>query len=204
MKKTYETVSTVEELEQLQGTAGPLAQHKVIRHLDEHCIPFLQHSPFTVLSTSNKDGECDSSPRGDEPGFVYILDTKHFVLPERMDSIRNLLENKNIGLLFMIPGLEETLRINGKAEIIKDSTILQHLEEKGHIPKIGILVSVEECYIHCAKALKRSHLWDPDQWPDSSGLAKPAKMMADHAKLDDFNEAKVQDAFNESYTKRLY
>ncbi|MGI8316490.1 MSMEG_1061 family FMN-dependent PPOX-type flavoprotein [Halobacillus mangrovi] len=204
MKEAYETVSTVEELEQLQGTPGRLAKHKVIRPLDEHCLDFLQHSPFAVISTSNANGECDSSPRGDGPGFAYILDTQHFVLPERMDSIRNLLENENVGLLFMIPGLEETLRINGKAKIIKDSTILQHLEEKGHIPKIGILISVEECYFHCAKALKRSHLWNSDHWPDLRSLAKPAKMMAAHTKLVDFNEAKVQDAFNESYTRRLY
>ncbi|KHE67346.1 pyridoxamine 5'-phosphate oxidase family protein [Halobacillus sp. BBL2006] len=209
MKNSYQTVSTVDELEQLQGTPGRLAANKVIHHLDEHSKTFLRHSPFAVISTSSADGSCDSSPRGDGPGFVHILDAKNLVLPERMgnkrmDSMRNLIENPKIGLLFMIPGLDETLRINGSAQIIKDPSLMQKMEEKGHVPNVGILITVDECYIHCAKALKRSHLWHPEQWPDVSRVSNPAKMMASHAKLDDLDEAKVQEALNESYTQRLY
>jgi PPOX class probable FMN-dependent enzyme len=209
MKNSYETVSTVDELEEIQGTPGRLAANKVIHHLDEHCKAFLHHSPFAVISTSSADGACDNSPRGDGQGFVHILDEKHLILPERMgnkrmDSMRNLIENPKIGLLFMIPGLDETLRINGGAQIIKDPTLMQKMEEKGHVPKVGILVSVDECYIHCAKALKRAHLWQPEQWPDISRLSKPAKMISAHARLDDLDETKVQKALDESYTQRLY
>lgn len=209
MNPEYQTVDTIEELEKIQGTPGRLAQHKVIRHVDAHCRQFILHSPFLVMSTTNKKGSCDSSPRGDQPGFVHILDSKHILLPERignrrMDSMRNLIENPQIGLLFMIPGIEETLRINGNAKIIKERELLKQLEAKGHVPNVAIIVKVEECYIHCAKAFKRSKLWNPSEWPDTTTLPTPAKMLTDHAKLEDFDENRVQSSLIESYTHRLY
>lgn len=203
------TITTADELEQLQGTPGRVAQHKVIHHLDQHCLQFIEHSPFAVISTSNKNGCCDTSPRGDAPGFAMILNNTTLILPERtgnrrMDSLRNLLENPHIGVLFMIPGVEETLRINGKASITKSPSVLEKLEAKGHVPNLAIVITVEECFIHCAKAFKRSHLWNPEQWPSIDKLPAPAKMIAAHTKLDDVDEASIQASLTESYTKRLY
>lgn len=209
MTNSYSTVTTLEQLVEIQGTPGKLAANKVIHYLDENCRDFIQHSPFVTLSTSNLKGDCDASPRGDAPGFAMVLDSKTLVLPERignkrMDSMRNLLENPSIGLLFMIPGQNETLRINGKAKISDDSRLLEPLEERGHIPNVAIVVEVEECFIHCAKAFIRSKLWKPDEWPETTALTKPAKMIAAHVKLDGVDESSVQSSLNESYSKRLY
>lgn len=209
MHRTYSTITTFEALEKRQGTPGRLASNKVIHHLDEHCQQFINHSPFATVSTSNKDGQCDSSPRGDGPGFAMVLDSHTLILPERignrrMDSMRNLLENPHIGLLFMIPGLNETLRINGTASISDDPRLLEPLEANGHIPNVAIVVKVDECFIHCAKAFIRSKLWKPETWPNPDQLTKPAKMLAAHVKLDDVSESDVEASLEESYSKRLY
>ncbi|MFQ3545136.1 pyridoxamine 5'-phosphate oxidase family protein [Halobacillus rhizosphaerae] len=207
--RKFETVKTPEELHELQGTPGKVALNKVIHRIDEHASQFIAHSPFLLLSTANKNGICDCSPRGDAPGFVQVLDPLHLLIPERMgnkrmDSLKNILENPQAGLLFIIPGLEETMRVNGTASIVKDKDLMEMMEAKGHIPDLGIIIKVEECFIHCAKAFKRSHLWNKEKWPDTSSLPSPAKIMAAHAQIKDVDEKKVQSSFDESYTKRLY
>ncbi|WP_163528413.1 pyridoxamine 5'-phosphate oxidase family protein [Halobacillus ihumii] len=209
MKPYRKPVHSKDELYSLQGKPGKIAEHKVIHYIDELCRQFLSFSPFVVVSTSNAAGACDSSPRGDTPGFAQVLDEHHLLIPERMgnkraDSMRNILENPHIGLLFIIPGLEETLRINGKATIIKDEELLQNHKVKEQIPKVGIVVEVNECFIHCAKAFKRSKLWDSEQWPDLTALPSASKMMAAHAKLDGHGQEKVQASLKESYQTRLY
>ncbi|TGB01860.1 pyridoxamine 5'-phosphate oxidase family protein [Halobacillus salinus] len=209
LSQPYSTVTSLEQLQSIQGTPGKLAANKVINHLDEHCREFIKHSPFVTISTASKNGEFDASPRGDAPGFAMIPDPKTIVLPERignkrMDSMRNLLENPGIGLLFLIPGQNETLRINGKAYLSDDSRLLEPLEAKGHLPNVAIVVEVEECFIHCAKAFIRSKLWKPEHWPDISNMTKPAKMIAAHVKLDGVDETSVQSSLDESYSKRLY
>ncbi|MCA0972614.1 pyridoxamine 5'-phosphate oxidase family protein [Halobacillus litoralis] len=209
MTETYSKVNSVKQLQSIQGTPGRVAANKVIHHLDENCRNFIAHSPFATISTSNESGHCDASPRGDGPGFAMILDSETLVLPERignkrMDSMLNLLENPGIGLLFMIPGVNETLRINGKAYISDDRRLLEPLEDKGHVPNVAIVIHVEECFIHCAKAFIRSHLWKPDHWPNTEELFTPAKMIAAHVKLDGVDAISVQKSLDESYTKRLY
>lgn len=203
------TITTEEELRAEIGHPGKLAEHKVIAHIDQHCREFIAMSPFLIMSTSNNKGMCDSSPRGDSPGFVYVLDEKHVVIPERpgnrrADSILNIFENPHAGLLFLIPGLEETLRINGKASITSDSNLLKLFEVQGKLPKVAIVIEVEECFIHCAKALKRSSMWQPATWEDKENLPSPAKMMASHAKLPEYTEKAVNESLAESYTKRMY
>lgn len=202
-------INRIEELEELQGKPGRLASNKVINYLDSHIQQFLARSPLVIVSTADASGNCDSSPRGDHPGFTHILDEKHLIIPERpgnrrMDSLRNILENPHIGLLFFIPGLEETLRINGEAVIVKDPELMDKLKSNGHIPPVAIVVKAEECYVHCAKALIRSKVWSPEYWPDKNSLDPPAKMLAAHSKLSDVDEKEVQQALNISYTKRLY
>lgn len=191
------------------GMPGKLASSKVINYLDEHCQIFLRLSPFCVLSTSDRNGNCDASPRGDKPGFAFIMDKKTLVLPERpgnrrVDSMRNILETSKAGLLFFIPGLGETLRINGKASLIADSDVLQKMAENKKVPLLGIAIEVEECFIHCAKALKRSGLWDPSAWEEEDSLPSAAKMLAAHSKLSNITSEEIQSLLDKDYKDRLY
>ncbi|WP_026672078.1 MSMEG_1061 family FMN-dependent PPOX-type flavoprotein [Alkalihalobacterium bogoriense] len=203
-------ISIIKHLEELNiGKPSLAVQNKTITELDEHCIDFIQKSPFVVLSTSNKAGKCDASPRGDERGFVLVLDNKHLVLPERpgnkrMDSIHNILSNPQIGLLFTIPGVEETLRIAGKAYIINDSKLLKKMAVNGRSPQLGIGVEVEECFIHCAKAFKRSKLWDCSSWIQEEERPNAAAILVDHIKMKELTLEIIKENLKESYLKRLY
>src|SRR5579875_182621 len=125
------------------GHPSELVRHKVIDHLDEHCRNFISLSPYALISTANAHGECDVSPRGDAPGFVLVIDEKHLVIPERpgnrrMDSLPNILSNPHVGLIFLIPGLEETLRVNGEACVLRDDSVLSQMEVNGRRPLVGI------------------------------------------------------------------
>ncbi len=205
----HEVVSNEEELRSLLGQPSKLASRKVISYLDQHCRNFIAKSPFLLLATADSSGLCDASPRGDAAGFVLVLDDNHLVIPERpgnrrVDSLRNILSNPRVGLLFVIPGLEETLRVNGMASVIRDQELLEQMAVNGRSPVLGIGVKVEECFLHCAKAFKRSGLWSPDSWPDQDSLPIPARMLADHAKLPGVDADNVASLLHESYTKRLY
>ncbi|UJF35905.1 pyridoxamine 5'-phosphate oxidase family protein [Paenibacillus hexagrammi] len=204
-------VQSEQELRELLGYPGKLAGNKIIRHLDQHCRDFIAQSPFVVVSTADSDGNCDASPRGDAPGFVSVLDDQHLVIPERpgnrkMDSMLNLLSSPKIGLIFLIPGLGETLRVNGRGFIIRDASILESMSAHGKVPLLGIGVQVEECYIHCAKALLRSKLWDPASWLEKSELPTVSKILADHVKLENevVTAEDIDRSLEESYTQRLY
>ncbi|TLS35475.1 pyridoxamine 5'-phosphate oxidase family protein [Pseudalkalibacillus caeni] len=202
-------ISSEEELRDIIGNPGELAANKVISYLDKNCNDFISKSPFLVLSTSNTAGACDASPRGDSPGFVLTVDEKHLVIPERpgnrrIDSIKNILENPHVGLIFVIPGLEETLRINGKASITRDPELLSRMEVKGRSPLVAIGIEVEEAFIHCAKAFKRSGLWNHQSWLEKEKLPHIAKVLAEHASLPDYSTEKVSEGLKESYTERLY
>jgi uncharacterized protein len=201
--------SEAELAELLGGTPSKIAANKVIGQLDEHCREFISKSPFLLMATADGNGGCDVSPRGDAPGFVQVLDEHRLLIPERpgnkrADSLRNLLANPQIGLIFLIPGLDETLRINGRACIVKDADLLAPLAVSGKTPVLGIGVGVEECFIHCAKAFKRSGLWQPDAWLVHADLPSPAKILAAHCALPGLDEAEVAAGLQESYTKRLY
>lgn len=203
------TIKTVEELRGITGNPSELVNNKVISYMDEHCRGFIAESPFLTLSTADESGFCDVSPRGDKAGFVYVLNDKQLIIPERpgnkrMDSMRNILSNPNIGLLFLIPGLGETLRINGKASVIHDEELLEKMAVNGKSPLLGIGVDVEECFIHCAKAFKRSELWNPETWADKEELPKGAKILAAHAKLPNVDEEAIGKILEKSYRDTLY
>src|SRR5690606_27875892 len=166
-------------------------------------------SPMIFISTSNKDGLCDVSPRGDHPGFVETMDDTHLIIPERpgnkrCDSLINILSNPHIGIIFIMPGLKETLRINGTAMISKDEALLEKHQVNGNIPKLCIIVAVEECYIHCAKAFMRSKLWDTATWIPENDLPKISQILADHVNSEAYTATHISDALKESYKKRLY
>ncbi|MEF3308405.1 pyridoxamine 5'-phosphate oxidase family protein [Paenibacillus sp. GYB004] len=200
-------VSSEEELRSIIGFPSELVDRKVIASIDSHCRDFISRSPFLVLSTSDASGCCDVSPRGDAPGFVQVLDDKRLIIPERpgnrrIDSMRNLLSNPRAGLIFFIPGMGETLRINGRACIIRDEDLLEPMAVNGKRPLLGIAVEAEECFLHCAKAMKRSRLWEPESW--SGLLPSASKILADHAKLPGVTAAQIEERLREGYAQRLY
>ncbi|WP_077622366.1 pyridoxamine 5'-phosphate oxidase family protein [Sediminibacillus massiliensis] len=202
-------IQTEEELRSIIGFPSELVNNKVITYLDNHCLEFISKSPFVVISTSDEFGFCDVSPRGDKTGFVQVLSENQLVIPERpgnkrIDSMRNILSNERIGLLFFIPGLGETLRVNGKATLVTDDELLKNMSFKGKKPLLGIGVEVEECFIHCAKAFKRSGLWEPNSWTDKALLPSAAKIIFEHAKLPNTSVDSIQKRLEEGYSKRLY
>jgi uncharacterized protein len=202
-------VTSQEELRSMLGSPSIRGQNKVITSLDEHCREFIGKSPFLVLATSDAQGNCDSSPRGDAPGFVYVLDDHYLIIPDRpgnkrVDSMFNILANPKVGLLFLIPGMSETLRINGEATIIRDVDILGKMAVNGKAPLLGIAVKVEQCFMHCGKAFKRSGLWEPDRWPANEELPNAAKILADHVNLPGMTEEVVAEALIDGYKNKLY
>src|SRR5215510_6600575 len=160
MPLPFEGIITREqELRDLVGTPGDRSQLKERPALDFHSRAFIAHSPFLLIATSDADGRCDVSPRGDAPGFVLVLDDKRLVIPDRpgnrrIDSIRNILATGRVGLLFMVPGVDEELRVNGRACVTRDEALLTRLEAQGKRPMLGIGVEVQECFLLCAKAIK--------------------------------------------------
>ncbi|EIT85673.1 pyridoxamine 5'-phosphate oxidase-like FMN-binding protein [Fictibacillus macauensis ZFHKF-1] len=207
-----EIISGTHGLAQLRdeiGSPSVRARRKVISVIDEHCCQFIAKSPFLILSTANQSGHCDASPRGDAPGFVSVIDEQHLFIPERpgnmrLDSLENILDNPNVGLLFMIPGLGETLRVNGRAAITRDAKWLEHSMVNGRVPSFGIVVKVEECYVHCAKALIRSNLWDQEEWLMQDSLPHIPSMMADHVRLEEMTKERIERDLQEGYQTRLY
>lgn len=191
------------------GYPSELVKNKVISQLDKHCRHFISQSPLLFMSTSDQAGNCDVSPRGDEPGFVMVLDERRLCIPERpgnrrVDSMQNIISNPKIGLIFIIPGLNETLRINGVACVIRDEKLLKKMEFNGHIPILGVGVEIEDCYIHCGKPFIRSKLWNPESWQSKGQLPNMAQMLSIHANLPGMDDKEVAELLNESYTKRLY
>ena len=162
------------------------ATDKVLRALDGHCRRIVALSPFCVVATQGPKG-ADISPRGDPAGFVSVLDERTLLLPDRvgnnrLDAMTNLLVNPRIGLLFLVPGVNETLRINGTARITNDARLLAPSAVDGRAPKVGLIVAIEEAFLHCAKALVRSALWDGKRHVDRAILPSYAEMLLDHVK----------------------
>ena len=204
-----DVVTTVEELRALMGEPHELALRKDIGHVDRHCRDFIARSPFVLIATSDRSGRCDVSPKGDAPGFVEVLDERHLVIPDRpgnkrFDGIRNLLENPGIGLLFLLPRSEETLRVNGRAQIVRDPDVLARFAVQGKLPQLAIAVEVQESFLHCAKCVKRSGLWDMEKWPDLTGLPSAAQMLLDHARPKDMTVETMQQRLQDGYRKNLY
>ncbi|GAA4878383.1 pyridoxamine 5'-phosphate oxidase family protein [Paenibacillus vulneris] len=201
-----QVISSEQELRDILGYPSEVVNRKVVSAIDSHCKDYIARSPFVLIATADGEGKCDVSPRGDAPGFVLVLDEQRLVIPERpgnrrMDSLRNIVSNPNIGLIFLIPGLEETLRVNGKAYVIKDEALLNQMQAHGKAPLLGIGVEVEECYMHCAKAFKRSMLWNPESWLDKEQLPVPARILAKHTGS---TEEQITRSLDESYRLRLY
>jgi PPOX class probable FMN-dependent enzyme len=162
-----EIIKTKEELRKLYKPVMGLGLKKQMNKLDKHSIQFLNLSPFLILSTSNNYGHMDCSPRGDYPGFVGVLDDYTIVIPDRpgnnrLDTLSNIIEKPNVGVLLLVPGFDECLRINGSAIIATNIELLQRFEYRGRLPKSVIVISIKELYFHCAKAITRANLWEDE------------------------------------------
>ena len=204
-----DVVTSAAQLRAIAGEPSEIAIKKQVATIDVHCREFIARSPFLLLATADAAGRCDVSPKGDAPGFVLVLDDAHLVIPDRpgnrrLDGMRNLVENPHVGLIFLVPGKEETLRVNGRAWIVRDADLLERLTFANKRPHLAIGVQVQDCFMHCAKAFKRSKLWDADQWPDPTALAPAARMLLDHAKPEGMTVEQMERRLQEGYTKNLY
>lgn len=162
------------------------ALKKVINKFDSHCRHFISLSPFLVISSSSPDGHLDCSPRGDPPGFVQVLDDTTLLLPDRpgnnrLDTLSNLVANPEVALIFFLPGVNETLRVNGTAEVVEEHPALGAAAINGRAPKSGLVIHAREIYLHCAKALIRSKLWDPEVQIERKSFPTLGQMIADQA-----------------------
>lgn len=169
------TVTTGDRLRQIIGSPSDLIVAKVTDRLNDLTRQFVERAPFVCVATCRPDGGLDISPRGDPAGFVQILDDRRLLIPERpgnrlADTLTNLLADPRIGLLFLIPGIGDTFRVNGRAAIVDDAELLAASAVEGRTPKLGVVVSIEEAFTHCPKALIRSDLWNPDRHVERSEL----------------------------------
>ena len=195
------------DLRDLYGEPSELVERKVIGHLDRHCRRFIAASPFLVMATADASGALDASPRGDPAGFVTVLDDHRLAIPDRpgnrrVDSLSNIVENPQVGLLFFVPGVNETLRVNGRAEISTDPALLASLAVKGKAPLSALVVTVEEVFLHCAKALIRSELWNPERHVARETLPTLGEMLADQ--IEGVTAEGADAAHRESIEERLY
>lgn len=200
------TITTTAELDALYGDAHPVALMKELDHISEDYARFIESSPFVILATSGDEG-LDCSPRGDPAGFVRVLDRNTVAIPDRrgnnrVDSLRNIVRDPRVALLFLIPGIGETMRINGRARLSTDPALCESFVMEGKVPKCVILVTAERVYPQCQKALVRSKLWDPASRLDRSALPTVGQMMqriAERKKQEPFDGA----AYDAAYPARL-
>src|SRR5690349_7724128 len=194
------------------GEVGELAAKKLLRRLDKYAQTYIEHSPFLCIGTADENGNADVSPRGDPPGFVRIIDDVTIIIPDRpgnnrVDTMQNIIANPQVGILFLIPGIDDTLRVNGKASIIDDPAALAPAAINGRAPKLGIQVKVEEVFFHCAKAFRRSKLWDPAAKQERGFLPGLAHMVMEQARaceVDTRESDQVEAEIQEDYRTKLY
>lgn len=208
MYEPRDIVTNADEVREILGPDFPSQINKVIDHIDEHCRSWIERCPFIVVSSADAAGRMDVSPKGDPPGFVRILDPHTLAIPDRLgnhrgDTFRNVLENPNIGILFVIPKRTEVVRVSGSARIVRDADLLADMTVNGKTPDLALLVRVEEAMFHCGKSMIRSRMWQPDEWGDIDGLPTYGRALKDHGNLPDpIEELDAMVVRNE--TSRLY
>ena len=200
-------ICSIEDLHAHYGEVSALAARKEFNHLDRHAREFIARSPFLVMSTADAEGWPDASPKGDAPGFVTVEDDRHLLLPDRpgnnrVDGFKNLMTNPKIGLIFFVPSVDHTLRVNGHARLLTDPAICARFSVNGKPARAVVKIATEQVFFHCGKALIRSRLWKPEAWQPTSGLATLGAALADQigGMSSGDAEAKVQ----ESIRSRLY
>ncbi len=196
-----------DELREILGPVTEPAKSKVRTVLDDIDVEWIAASPFCLIATSDRNGNCDVSPKGDPSGFSSVIDRSTLLVPDRpgnrrADGLNNILENSHVGLIYFIPGRGDTLRINGRAKILKDCPEFDKMIVGGRRPRLGLLVDIEEVFYHCSKAFLRSKLWDPESWHPDSVPSRAAISKALERK--DQSLAELEDYYGERYSKGLY
>jgi PPOX class probable FMN-dependent enzyme len=197
-----------EELRSVYKSPGDGAVRKEMPALDRHAKGFLKRSPFVLIGSSDGNGNADVTPKGDKPGFVAVLDDTTIAIPDRpgnnrLDTLENIVVNPAVGLIFLIPGMDETLRINGTARITADPGLRETLSTEGKLPASVIVVAIKAVYMHCAKAFMRSELWKPASWPDRASLPTLGQILKDQLALAEPSEV-TDRALAESYAKSMW
>ncbi|MCK6451098.1 MAG: pyridoxamine 5'-phosphate oxidase family protein [Alphaproteobacteria bacterium] len=201
-------------LRALYPQVSELARLKQLDRLDRHCRNFIARSPFLVIGSTRpavdgSRGGTDVSPRGDAPGFVQVIDDATLVIPDRpgnnrLDTMSNLLHAPEVGLIFFIPGIDETLRVNGTASLTRDEALLARAEVNGKRPKLAIRVAVREAFLHCGKALKRARLWHDDYRVDAKTFPSLGRMIVEQVRPEGVTVEEAEKRVDESYKTRLY
>ena len=207
MNEDLISVRTATELRDILGPVSERARTKSRSTLHAIDRQWLAASPFCLMSTSGADGSCDVSPKGDPPGFTLVLDDTTIVVPERLgnrraDSFHNILENGHVGFIYFVPGRGDTLRINGRAQLLRGAPFFEHLIVNGHRPSLALLVNIDEIFFHCSKAFLRSDLWDPKTWDPTQVPSRPCI-----ARTLENTEATLEELevyYGEQYRKGLY
>jgi uncharacterized protein len=202
-----DAIENAGQLRKSYGAPNERALKKQLSRLDKYCRDFIARSPFLVIASADPSGRCDASPKGDAPGFVQVIDDTTLLIPDRLgnnriDTLANLVARPGIGLIFFVPGINETLRVNGKSHITTDPALLEPLAVNGKVPRSAILVTAEEIYFHCGKALIRSDLWNPDKQIRRSDFPSLGRILADQIGGISVEESERYTA--ESYRTRLY
>jgi PPOX class probable FMN-dependent enzyme len=199
----------IEALRADHGEPTASAVDKESDALDERTRGFIEAASFLVLATAGADGSCDASPKGGPPGFVKVLDERRVLLPEfsgnrRFDGLQNLRGQPHVGLLFMIPGITETLRVNGVARLTRDPALLELVAVDRRPPWFALDVAIEQVFHHCSKAFLRSGLWDPERWPDPETVPSPSRTIARRAREQSRSEVEVRREVEREYEPGLY
>ena len=203
-----EFITSREALRSHYGALHELAVRKELAALDHHSRSFIARSPFVLIGSSDADGNADVTPKGDRPGFAAVLDDATIAIPDRpgnnrLDTFENIVVNPAVGLLFLIPGMNETLRVNGHGRLTADHALRERLAVDGKPPVTVLVVSVKGCFMHCAKAFMRSELWKPESWPDRSKLPTLGEILRDQLALSEPGGA-IDRSIEEGYRKTLW
>lgn len=201
-------IETRDELRNIYRAPTETAVQKQLCALDAHARNFLSRSPFAFIGSQDRDGNADVTPKGDHPGFVSVLDDVTIAIPDRpgnnrLDSWQNILENPSVGLIFMIPGMNETLRINGEARLTADASLCRQLAVNGKPALTVLIVKIREVYMHCAKAFIRSSLWKPETWPDRKDMPTLGEIVRDHIASTE-SAGDIDKRLDENYRTQLW
>ncbi|MEY8837857.1 pyridoxamine 5'-phosphate oxidase family protein [Cribrihabitans sp. XS_ASV171] len=201
-------IESEEELRTVYDDPTDGAIRKQLARLDSHARNFIARAPFLVIASQDASGRTDATPKGDRPGFVEVLDDRTIAIPDRpgnnrLDTFRNIISNPRAGILFIIPGMNETLRVNGRAHLTVNSGLCARLGMNGRPAKSVMLVEVEEVFMHCAKAFIRSSLWKPTEWPDRSEMPTLGEILRDQVATSRSADA-IDDALTENYRTELW
>ena len=207
MESSDYSIKTEEQLRAVIGNPSPMTKTKVLSELDEAATDFIKRSPFIVLSTADRESNQDASPKGDHPGFIAIENSRTLLIPERKGNklafgYLNILDNPHVGLIFMVPGTNETLRVNGAAELTSDPEVCELLTARGAPAILAIRVRIHECFFHCAKAFIRSQLWQPETWLERKPISFGKQFAKRAGKGDDLAQ-KIDEAIERDYRENL-